>query len=124
MTTDNSMGYGERLIPQILDRLAASDPDRTVYSVAEFSGDSPQFRHTSARNFAKAVDKTAWWIREKVGTHHESSSGQENGTQNGQSEALTKIMPLGYIGPRKSRHPAKKIRGLNQSIKMTCATFY
>jgi len=108
MATANPMEYGKRLIPQILDRLAALDPDRIVYTVAAFPGDSPQFRHISARNFAKAVDKTAWWLHEKVETQRQSLSGQESGIQNGQKEEIPNIKPLGYIGPRKSEYLAKK----------------
>lgn len=100
MAIDNSLNYGKRLIPQILDRLAAEDPDCIVYSIAAFSDGSPHFRHISARAFAKAVDKTAWWLRAQVGTQHGLATEEENGTQNGHSQEPQKIQPLGYIGPR------------------------
>jgi hypothetical protein len=57
---------GKRLIPQILDRLAAAEPDRIVYSIASFSDKGLEFRDISARALAKAVDKTAWWIKNHV----------------------------------------------------------
>lgn len=75
--------YGKRLIPQILDNLAAREPDRVIYSVATFSDISPNFRHITASAFAKAVDKTAWWLRGQLGS---SAS----------------IQTVGYIGPRQS----------------------
>lgn len=75
--------FGKRLIPQILDDLAQSDPHCVVYSLA-CSPDCSEFRHISAQDFARAVDKTAWWLQSLVGT---SQSSQ--------------IRPLGYIGPRK-----------------------
>jgi hypothetical protein len=81
MALDTSVGYGRRLIPQILDDLASSEPDRFLYSVADFSQDSQTFRHVTARSLAKAVDKTAWWLHHKVGN---SAS----------------IRAVGYIGPR------------------------
>lgn len=82
LTTSPPM-YGRRLIPQILDDLASSDPDRIIYSIASFTETSHEFREISARSFAKSVDKTAWWLQNQLGT-------SEN------------IQPVGYIGPRKS----------------------
>ena len=76
------MEYGKRLIPQILDSLALAEPDRIIYSIAKFSDNSYDFQHVSARNFAKAVDKTAWWLNRNIG-----------------DPAL--IEPAGYIGPRR-----------------------
>ena len=82
MAMKTSTEYGKRLIPQILDSLASVEPDRIIYSLATFSNDSHQFRHISARSFAKAVDKTAWWLQTQVGKP-------------------TLIQTVGYIGPRK-----------------------
>jgi hypothetical protein len=64
-----------------MDSLAAAEPERIVFSLTTFSGDSLEFRHISARAFTKAVDKTAWWLHSQVG---KSDS----------------IRPVGYIGPR------------------------
>ncbi|KAK7227975.1 hypothetical protein V2G26_000145 [Clonostachys chloroleuca] len=77
--------YGKRLIPQIMDSLAASDPERVVFSLATVSGNSLGLRHISAREFTKAVDKTAWWLQEHAGN-----------TQF--------VQPVGYIGPHDLRH--------------------
>lgn len=82
MAISASTEYGRRLVPQILDSLVATDPDRILYSIAKFSDDSHEFRHISARAFAKAVDKTAWWLISQVGKS-------------------TSIQTVGYIGPRK-----------------------
>ena len=79
-----STEYGKRLIPQILDSLAAAEPDRIVYSVARFSDNSFDFLHLSARTFAKAVDKTTWWLHSQIGKPNS-------------------IETVGYIGPRKSK---------------------
>lgn len=78
---DASQDYGKRLIPQILDSLAAIDPDRIIYSVAKSADISQGLRHVSARNFAQAVDKTAWWLQNEVGKS-------------------TTFQTVGYIGPR------------------------
>lgn len=82
MEMNTSTEYGKRLIPQILDSVASAEPDRILYSVATFSDNSQKFRHISARTFAKAVDKTAWWLQNQVGKP-------------------TLIQTVGYIGPRK-----------------------
>lgn len=82
VTTQPSPEYGKRLIPQIVDNLALVDPDRVVYSIASFSDASHQFQHITAREFTKAIDKTAWWLRGLIGKP-------------------TSIQAVGYIGPRK-----------------------
>ena len=84
MAAKPSSEYGNRLLPQIVDALARTDPDRIVYSIASFSEVSHEFRHISAKYFAQAIDKTAWWLSKEIG---ESKS----------------IQAVGYIGPRKLR---------------------
>jgi hypothetical protein len=73
--------YGRRLIPQIMDELAAVQPERIVFSLATLSGNTLEQKHISARTFTKAVDKTAWWLHSQVGKPDS-------------------IQPVGYIGPR------------------------
>lgn len=77
-----STDYGKRLIPQILDGLAATEPDRVVYSVSTFSDSSHGFQQITAGTFAKAVDKTAWWLHSQI-------------------EKSGSIQAVGYIGPRR-----------------------
>lgn len=85
MNGTTSTAYGRRLIPQIMDSLAASEPNQTVFSVANISGSSVGFRDISARAFVKAVDKTAWWLHNQVGRP-------------------VAVRPVGYIGPHDLRH--------------------
>ncbi|KAL4755963.1 transferase family protein [Aspergillus foveolatus] len=80
-----SVPYGRRLIPQIMDELAAAEPQRTVFSLASFSNGSLELQHISARAFTRAVDKTAWWLHNHVGRP-------------------ASIQPVGYIGPHDLRH--------------------
>lgn len=75
--------YGRRLIPQIMDDVAHHDPERVVFSLTTMHNGSPRFRHISAKTFAEAVDRTAWWLHQQVGKPDE-------------------IQPLAYIGPRES----------------------
>ncbi|KAI0399761.1 transferase family protein [Xylaria palmicola] len=77
--------YGRRLLPQIMDSLAAAEPSRTVFSLAKSSGDTLSFSHISARAFTQAINKTAWWLRSKAGKPDS-------------------IQPMGYIGPHDLRH--------------------
>ncbi|MCJ1283549.1 hypothetical protein MMC26_002879 [Xylographa opegraphella] len=80
-----STNYGKRLIPQIMDNLASTEPDRIIYSIAISSDIACGFRHVSARAFVNAVDKTAWRLHNQIG---ESSV----------------IQTVGYIGPHDLRH--------------------
>ncbi|KAK2839260.1 putative NRPS-like protein biosynthetic cluster [Arthroderma sp. PD_2] len=80
-----SSPYGKRLIPQIMDDLAAAEPERVVFSLTALSDGSPSFRQITARTFSKAVDKTAWWIHGQVGKPE-------------------LVQPVGYIGPHDLRH--------------------
>jgi acyl-CoA synthetase (AMP-forming)/AMP-acid ligase II len=69
-----------------MDSLAASEPNRTVFSVMKVSGTSVLgFQEISARAFVNAVDKTAWWLCNQVG------------------KSAT-VRPMGYIGPHDLRH--------------------
>jgi hypothetical protein len=77
-----SIPYGKRLIPQIIDNLAATDPERMLFSLTSMNRGHPEFQQVTARDFARAVDKTAWWLLNQIG----------------QPES---ILPVGYIGPRK-----------------------
>lgn len=79
---ETSLNHGRRLLPQIVDDSAAADPDRIVYSIAELAGDSCGFRHISAKELVRAIDKTAWWLTSLLGKHES-------------------IRSVGYIGPRK-----------------------
>lgn len=76
-----SMDYGRRLLPQIMDDLAACEPERIVFSLASFSNGLLRLKSISAQQFSRAVDKTAWWLRDQVGTPES-------------------IQPMAYIGPR------------------------
>ncbi|KAH8702402.1 transferase family protein [Talaromyces proteolyticus] len=80
-----STSYGRRLIPQIMDNLADTDPDRTVFSLASVLNGNIKLNHVSARQFTRAVDKTAWWLRDQVGTP-------------------SAVQPVVYIGPHDLRH--------------------
>ena len=74
--------YGRRLLPRIVDEVASQFPGRIVYSIVNNPDDARDTKHITASAFAKAVDKTAYWLNSLV-------------------EAQTSVLPVGYIGPRK-----------------------
>ncbi|RGP80029.1 hypothetical protein FLONG3_1800 [Fusarium longipes] len=96
MDVSTKPDYGRRLIPQILDQLALADPDRVIYSVTSFPNNEPNVRTITAREFTKAVDKTAWWLHKQL--------QQTNGDSNGSAVLPSKIQAVGYIGPHDIRH--------------------
>ncbi|KAJ6784388.1 hypothetical protein PWT90_05068 [Aphanocladium album] len=81
----SSPDYGRRLLPQIIDELAASHPEQSLFSLSTMVKNVLEFREISAKQFASAIDKTAWWLESKVGKQ-------------------TAIQPIGYIGPHDLRH--------------------
>ncbi|KAF2154527.1 hypothetical protein K461DRAFT_310975 [Myriangium duriaei CBS 260.36] len=83
MATEIPANYGKRLMPQLLDRTALDHPNRILYSVALFENGRRDFQHITALTLARAVDKTAGWLRSQIG---ETRS----------------IQPVGYIGPQAS----------------------
>lgn len=92
-----STPYGRRLIPQIMDNLAAIDSERTVFSLVSLSNGLLKLNPVSARQFTRAVDKTAWWLRDQVG-------------------APESVQPVAYIGPRTfSRYVKSRIRFTNST---------
>lgn len=72
---------GRRLIPQIVDDLALHEPNRLVYSIAKSADISEGFMEVSARVWANAVNRTAWWLDGLVG----------------KSDTFQTV---GYVGPR------------------------
>ncbi|KAI8937883.1 hypothetical protein NX059_005570 [Plenodomus lindquistii] len=81
----NPPEIGRRLLPQIVDNLASTDPDRIIYSITSLNDDLLSFHDITARQFAIAVDKTAWWLVDQLG-------------------ASASIQPVGYIGQHDIRH--------------------
>ena len=59
--------YGERLLPQVIDAYAKSDPDR-IYALVLHSADVTQgFRKITMKELASAVNRIAWWIDGEIG---------------------------------------------------------
>ena len=59
--------YGSRLLPQVVDELATTNPGR-VYATYQRSSDiSEGFRDVTMGELASAVNKAAFWLMEVVG---------------------------------------------------------
>ncbi|EER29953.1 putative NRPS-like protein biosynthetic cluster [Coccidioides posadasii str. Silveira] len=59
--------YGRRLAITIVDERARDDPERVSYSLSLSSDISKGFRDITAKDFANAVNRTAWWLESKLG---------------------------------------------------------
>ncbi|CAK7236186.1 putative NRPS-like protein biosynthetic cluster [Sporothrix eucalyptigena] len=83
------MFVGRRLLPHIADQVAADTPDRALYEYPSSSTDLAQpWTTVTARQFADAVNRAAYWIRDMVGVPTDPS-----------------VFPrLGYSGPPDLRY--------------------
>ncbi|KAJ5746276.1 Male sterility NAD-binding [Penicillium odoratum] len=59
--------YGRRLVINIVDEMACDEPENVVYSVALSHDISKGLRDINARDFANAVNRTAWWLESELG---------------------------------------------------------
>ena len=63
----NRPAYGSRLLPQVLDDLAISKPER-IYASFPTSFDLRNgFRDVTVLQMARAVNAMAWWLEGKIG---------------------------------------------------------
>jgi thioester reductase-like protein len=58
---------GQRLVPCVIDELALLDPDRVLYSMSRTKDPAEGFQDVTARQFARMVDRCAWYIEENLG---------------------------------------------------------
>ena len=59
--------YGSRLLPQVVDELASSDPQR-IYATLPLSSDlSKGFRDVTMRQVSQAVNRLAYWLEDTIG---------------------------------------------------------
>ena len=59
--------YGRRLIPTLVDELAASNPNHIYASIPRNQDFSDGFDDVTSRDLARAVDRSAYWIEHEVG---------------------------------------------------------
>lgn len=59
--------YGRRLVISIVDEMARDKPGWIVYSIAISQDISKGLHDISARQFANAANRTAWWLESELG---------------------------------------------------------
>lgn len=67
MTTPSQGKVGERLLPSVVDHLAATEPDKILFSFTRTKNPADGFQDVSAKKFARAVDRCSWYVDEKLG---------------------------------------------------------
>ena len=58
---------GSRLLPQVVDELARSNPERIYASIPLYSDPSLGFQDVTMLDLAQAVNHFAWWLEEHLG---------------------------------------------------------
>ncbi|KAL8650254.1 MAG: hypothetical protein Q9226_005223 [Calogaya cf. arnoldii] len=64
----NKPAYGSRLLPQVLDDLAVTDPERIYAAFPKTTDLKDGFRSVTMAQMARAVNHMAWWIEKSIGT--------------------------------------------------------
>ncbi|KAL8734972.1 MAG: hypothetical protein Q9181_002995 [Wetmoreana brouardii] len=67
-STAKKPNYGRRLLPQVLDQLATTDPDRVYATVPRSPDLNDGFRNVTMSQMARAVNHMAWWLQQHTGT--------------------------------------------------------
>ena len=55
----------QRLLPNVIDEISIHDPSR-VFAVIPGFENHEDYIHVTYRNFAKAIDRMAWWMKRKL----------------------------------------------------------
>ncbi|MCJ1394676.1 hypothetical protein MMC18_007556 [Xylographa bjoerkii] len=58
--------YGARLLPQVLDDLAQSHPERIFASIPRSADLSQGFRDVTVQEMSEATSNIAWWLQEQL----------------------------------------------------------
>ena len=92
--------YGSRLLPQVVDELAYSDPKRIYASIPHSPDWSYGFRDVSMLQVSRAVDRVARWL--------ESVAGRS-----------TQFETLCYVGPSDLRYALIFLAAVKCGYKVT-----
>ena len=69
----NHTEYGRRLIPSMVDELAISSPDFVFAQIPRSSQYVDGLIDVTINNFARAIDRAAFWIESLIGKSDDSS---------------------------------------------------
>ena len=67
-SSNQNAPYGRRLMPVVLDDVAANDPTRVFAAIPKSANISDGFRDVSYSEVANSTNKMARWFRETFGT--------------------------------------------------------
>ena len=67
-----SVNCGKRLLPSVIDQIAVTDPKRIFASIPATSKIEDGFVDINYRDYARAVNTCAWWLKEKLGEQAQS----------------------------------------------------
>ena len=65
--TNPPVNAGKRLLPVLIDEIAASDPERVFASMPQTNDPSAGFRDVTFVHLSKAIDRCSWWVKEQLG---------------------------------------------------------
>ncbi|TGJ87546.1 hypothetical protein E0Z10_g1201 [Xylaria hypoxylon] len=93
--------FGRRLLPQVVDSYAQTDPDRVYASIPKSANDlSDGFRDVTIRKLAAVVNRLSWWLKDTIGTGN--------------------LDTIGYIGPSDIRYAAIFLAAVKCRYKKEC----
>jgi len=64
---NDTPNYGQRLLPTLIDGIAHSDQDRIFAAIPKTAKPEDGFDDITFHRFAKAIDRCAWWLENKLG---------------------------------------------------------
>lgn len=67
MATSSDTAYGRRLVPQVLDELATTDPKRVYAAIPKTSDVKDGYQDVTVADLARCVNFMAKWIEDKFG---------------------------------------------------------
>ena len=62
-----SIKYGQRLLPILVDEIALSDPDRVFVSFPSTDGTDTKYQDVNFASLARAINRCSWWLEENIG---------------------------------------------------------
>ena len=66
-TPEYPLDCGRRLLPTLIDHIAATDPTRVFASLPKSTDIQDGFHDLDYQGFAKAINRCCWWIEREVG---------------------------------------------------------
>lgn len=90
---------GQRLLPTLVDEIAAKDPGRILYCVCKTKSPVNGFQDITFREFAQAVDRCAWHIHDALGPGD-------------------KFPTLAYIGPQDATYAILVLASVKAGYKL------